>query len=111
MLSQDERDLLKSLGRGEWKPIRNEKEEIEKSAHAARAQLASMRKDARISLRLNPSDIEMVRKRAVRAGLPYQTLIASVIHQFATNQLLASEDFDARLRRVIREELGKKEAS
>ena len=45
-------------------------------------------KPHRINLRLNPSDIVLAKERAMKEGIPYQTLIASIIHKYLTGQLL-----------------------
>ena len=87
-LPKGEMDLRDSIERGEWKSLPNRDAEIDKSVQAARAQIEAIRKEARVSLRLNSIDVNRIREKAHQAGLPYQTLIASVIHQFATDQLV-----------------------
>ena len=41
-----------------------------------------------ISLRINSQDIDLLKKRAEREGIPYQTLISSILHKFVTEQLV-----------------------
>ena len=41
-----------------------------------------------ISLRISPSDISLLRDEADRLGIPYQTLISSIIHRFVTGELI-----------------------
>lgn len=41
-----------------------------------------------ISLRVNSQDIEQLKLRAKQDGIPYQTLISSILHKFVTDQLL-----------------------
>ena len=41
-----------------------------------------------ISLRVNNQDLEQVKIRAQKEGIPYQTLISSIIHKFVTDQLI-----------------------
>lgn len=41
-------------------------------------------KKDRINIRLAKSDILLLKQRAAREGMPYQTLIASVLHKYAT---------------------------
>lgn len=43
-----------------------------------------MRKDARINIRLSNADLEMLKRRAAEEGLPYQSLIASVLHKYVS---------------------------
>lgn len=63
-------------------------------------------KEVRVNLRLNPKDVAKIREKAEREGIPYQTLIGSVLHKYATDQLLDEKAVQA----VVRQ-LGKKAAS
>ena len=45
------------------------------------------RKDRRLNIRLSSKDLEAIQKRALAEGLPYQTLIASLLHKYATGRL------------------------
>lgn len=48
----------------------------------------AQKKDARVNLRLNQEDVLRIRQKSEKEGIPYQTLIASTLHKFATDQLL-----------------------
>jgi len=50
-----------------------------------------MRKDARINIRLSNADLEMLKHRAVEEGLPYQSLIASVLHKYVSGGVLSGK--------------------
>jgi predicted DNA binding CopG/RHH family protein len=53
-----------------------------------RAYAAAMtRKDARINIRLSTKDLRGLQKRALAEGIPYQTLIASVLHKYIEGRL------------------------
>ena len=41
-----------------------------------------------ISLRLKTNDLEQLKLRADSEGLPYQTLLSSIVHKFVTDQLV-----------------------
>ena len=41
----------------------------------------------RLNTRLSSKDLEAIQKRALAEGLPYQTLIASLLHKYATGRL------------------------
>jgi predicted DNA binding CopG/RHH family protein len=43
--------------------------------------------DRRLNIRLSSKDLEAIQKRALAEGLPYQTLIASLLHKYATGRL------------------------
>jgi hypothetical protein len=45
------------------------------------------RKDRRLNIRLSSKDLEAIQKRALPEGLPYQTLIASLLHKYAAGRL------------------------
>ena len=48
---------------------------------------ATFRKDRRLNIRLSSKDLEAIQKRALAEGLPYQTLIASLLHKYASGRL------------------------
>ena len=45
-------------------------------------------KSARANIRMNESDMEAIRVLAEKAGMPYQTLIAHILHLYVTDQLI-----------------------
>lgn len=47
-------------------------------------------KDRRINIRLSSSDLRDLRARALEDGVPYQTLIASVLHKFVAGRFIES---------------------
>ena len=80
-----EEDILASFERGEWQSVPNFKDEIARYAASAAATLA---KDKRINIRLSSRDLEDVQTRAAEEGMPYQTLIASVLHKYVSGRLI-----------------------
>jgi predicted DNA binding CopG/RHH family protein len=83
-LDKQEQAILESLERGEWKSVKNLKEEIKK----ARAQaVATAKKDARMNLRLSRRDMIALKSRALEEGIPYQTLVAGIIHKYVEGRL------------------------
>ena len=83
-LDTDEKELLESVERGEWKSTGAAKRE---RARYARSAKATFRKDRRLNIRLSSKDLEAIQKRALAEGLPYQTLISSLLHKYATGRL------------------------
>lgn len=83
-LGKDESELLKSFERGEWKPVKDLEAEKKKAVEAAHA---TFRKDRRVNIRICSKDIDGIRKKALEEGIPYQTLIASVLHKYAAGRL------------------------
>ena len=80
-----EQDLLKSYDRDEWKSVKNVRNEINKYREYARN---TLRKDKRINIRITSNDLENVQVIAIEEGIPYQTLIASIIHKFVTGKFI-----------------------
>src|SRR5438552_6684174 len=80
----EEKELLESVERGEWKSAGGGKRE---RARYARYAKATFRKDRRLNIRLSSKDLEAIQKRALAEGLPYQTLIASLLHKYASGRL------------------------
>jgi len=83
-LDKEERSLSNSFDKGEWKSVSN------LSHGKKKAQKASenyQRKDARINIRLSVFDLDKIKQKAVYEGLPYQTLIASILHKYAAGHL------------------------
>ena len=83
-LDADEQAILESVERGEWRSTRDL--DRERSVYARDA-AATFRRDRRINIRISTRDLDAIRKRALEEGLPYQTLIASVLHKYATGRL------------------------
>jgi len=83
-LDQEEKDLMESVERGEWQPIKNISEEKEKAMIAARN---TLKKDKRINLRLTQKDYHQIQIKAIEEGIPYQTLISSLIHKYLNGAL------------------------
>jgi predicted DNA binding CopG/RHH family protein len=79
-LDEDEKKILASVEAGEWESVDNLAEEI---AFAQEAAQNFLRKDERITLRLSSQDLEKLKRKAAYKGLPYQTFIASVLHEYA----------------------------
>ena len=83
-LDSKEKEILDSVERGEWRSIPGLKGERKRYRRYAPA---AHRKDQRINIRISGKDLEAIRKRAVEEGLPYQTLISSLLHKFVSGRL------------------------
>lgn len=82
-LDQEERDLLEAYERGELKSVAT-KDELVRLRAAARA---TALKDRRVNIRLSSGDLNDIQVKALEEGVPYQTLIASVLHKYVTGRL------------------------
>lgn len=80
ILDDEEQELSDSFDRGEWKRVPDFKKQ---SAIAKKAAANTLRKDARINIRLSTIDLMKLKQKAAFEGIPYQTLIASILHKYA----------------------------
>jgi len=80
---QEEAELIRSVEAGEWVPAKEVDLEIYRDAARATA-----RKDQRINIRLTQGDLAAIKSIALEEGMPYQTLIASVLHKYVTGRLV-----------------------
>lgn len=79
-LDADEQELLKSYEKGGWKSVGNLSQEM---ALAKEIAANTLRKDARITLRISSGDLAHLKEKAAYKGLTYQTFIASILHEYA----------------------------
>jgi len=86
---EEEREIIESLeaaiDRGEVQP--NTPEELAEANARWKAIVEASRARKAVSLRLQARDLELIKSIARRRGIPYQTLIGSVLHQFAHGAL------------------------
>ena len=83
-IDHEEEELLSSFEKDEWKTIKNVKKE---KSSARKTATRTLSKDARINIRLTSSDLSNIKQIAAYEGIPYQTLIASVLHKYAAGHL------------------------
>ena len=84
-LTQEEKSLLDSVERGEWKRIPDFQQEAGRYRQAARA---TLRKDKRVNIRMAERDLVSLQKTALQEGLPYQTLLSSILHKYINGLLV-----------------------
>ena len=82
-LSKEERELLRAFEGGELKSASApSKEELVQSAQN------TFKKNRRVNIRISDVDLELIQERASIEGIPYQTLMASVLHKFVNGRLV-----------------------
>lgn len=82
-LDEEEKELLEPVeNSGNWKSVENK--ELKKFREAAKE---SMKKNKRINIRLTMKDYKAIQIKAMEEGIPYQTLISSIIHKYNKGQL------------------------
>lgn len=84
-LNNEEKELLNQIEDGDFLDIENQVEEIQRFE-----QIADYNLNKRKSINIRPLEVDLikVRTKAAKEGIPYQTLINSVIHKFANDQLI-----------------------
>jgi len=86
-LDPEEKEILESYERGEWKPVKNFKKRQEELRRSATITLKLL-KSKNINIRLQPTTLDKLRESAARLGMPYQTLASSILHRYATGQTI-----------------------
>jgi predicted DNA binding CopG/RHH family protein len=83
-LDKEEREIVKSFENGEWRSVPNLEKEKKRFQGYARA---TFRKNKRVNIRVTQHDLESLQVRAVQEGIPYQTLLSSVLHKYVSGRL------------------------
>ncbi len=83
-VSKEERELLRSINKDEWRPVKNSNVLKKQLRMAAKKTLA---KDQRMNIRISKKDLLSLKAKALEQGMPYQTLVSSVLHKYVTGQI------------------------
>ena len=83
--TREELELLESIEKGEWKSIKNLEEEKERYQNYASN---TLKKDKRVNIRMSERDLKELQKKALEEGIPYQTLISSLLHKYINGRLI-----------------------
>jgi predicted DNA binding CopG/RHH family protein len=84
-LRTEEQEVLASYENDEWTSAPHFGRRKSRLQDAAKA---TLRKDRRVNIRISERDLRELQRKAVHEGLPYQTLISSVLHKFANGSLV-----------------------
>jgi len=82
-LSKEEKEILKAFEAGEFKSVLTSRRK--KMLQAAAEE--TFKKDKRINIRISRRDFESLQRRALEEGIPYQTLVSSVLHKYVSGGL------------------------
>jgi predicted DNA binding CopG/RHH family protein len=83
-LDKEDKEILVAFESGNVKKAKNASETQKRHKEYAKAMF---QKDARINIRLPSKDLRGLQKRALSEGIPYQTLIASILHKYVEGRL------------------------
>ena len=84
-LNPEEKEILQAFESGKLMPAKNRARELARHRKAAEA---TFTKDSRINIRISSKDLRALQKRALAEGLPYQTLVASVLHKYVEGKIV-----------------------
>lgn len=80
-----EKDILTSYEGNEWVSVDDLEEKKEEYAQYARSTFS---KNKRINIRISEKDFIDIKTKSLEEGIPYQTLIASIIHKYVSGKLV-----------------------
>jgi predicted DNA binding CopG/RHH family protein len=80
----EESALLDAIESGEFKSVDNLKDELAKAKQAAKNTIT---KNKNINIRISESDIAKLKARSIEVGIPYQTIVSALIHNYTTGKI------------------------
>ncbi len=81
-LDKEEKDIIESYNKGEWVSTKKKDQNV-----FVKAAKASVTKSKRINIRLTSKDFYDIQAKALEEGIPYQTIISSIIHKYNKGKL------------------------
>ena len=87
-LDNEEKEILNAYENDEFVEIPDTEEEIKKHVEYAKA---TFLKNRRINIRISQKDLESIQREALEEGIPYQTLISSLIHRYINGKLVEKD--------------------
>ena len=82
-LDQEEKALLEGFDTEEFESVMSE----ERRALLEKSAVETVKKDKRINIRISSRDLSALQRRALEEGIPYQTLVSSILHKYVSGGL------------------------
>ena len=89
MKTTEESELINSVEGGEWSSVSNLASMKERLLRAAEE---TALKDYRINVRISKRDVEALKTKALEEGIPYQTLVTSILHKYVTGRIIEKKE-------------------
>ncbi len=89
MNTTEEKDLINSVEAGEWTSASNLNSMKDRLVKAASE---TALKDYRINVRISKRDVEALKTKALEEGIPYQTLVTSILHKYVTGKIVEKKE-------------------
>lgn len=83
-LTNEEKELLEEFERGEWKEVKNAVAEKKRYEVYAKNTLNKLKN---INIRITLKDLQKLKAHAVERGLPYQSIVSALLHQYANRKI------------------------
>jgi predicted DNA binding CopG/RHH family protein len=83
-LDKEEKEILAAFEAGKLKSVATSRR-LDDLRDAAEA---TFKKDKRINIRISGKDLDAIQRRALEEGIPYQTLVSSVLHKYVAGNLI-----------------------
>ena len=88
-LVKQEEQISKDISEGKYESLsKNEQKRYAQMAKQEIQRRKAVRKEARINIRLIQEDLSSLKQKAEEEGIPYQTLVASIIHKYLKGSLI-----------------------
>jgi predicted DNA binding CopG/RHH family protein len=89
-LDAEEQTMIESLENDGWTSVGNlssGRSLEEWKTHLSKAASNTTAKDQRMNIRITKNDMDSIKAKAIEEGIPYQTLVAGIIHKYITGRL------------------------
>ena len=87
-LDEEEKKWMDDVENGNLKSVSNLDREISEITESTKQ---SFSKGLRVNIRVTDFDLNKLKAKAIEEGMPYQTLIGSILHQYVTGKLVRNE--------------------
>jgi predicted DNA binding CopG/RHH family protein len=87
-LDREEKEILEAYENDEFVEIPEMDSKIKRHVEYAKE---TFRKNKRINIRISQKDLESIQRKSLEEGIPYQTLISSLIHRYISGKLVEKE--------------------
>ena len=82
-LYKEEKVILESFNKDEWKSVKSSNKIKQFRALAE----STIEKNLRISVQISKRDFDELQKKEIKEGIPYQTLVSSILHKYVNGSL------------------------
>lgn len=91
VLDEEEKEILAAFARGELQRVPDFKKQKKTLEKAAQNTIKRLKKDKQLNIRISQVDLDLLKQRAFEEGMPYQTLLSSILHKYLIGRLVDSK--------------------